>query len=84
MPLERDYSSWKTRDEITYLRNIGNHSIRGRLNAVSRLKLLAGYIRGADLRTDWNGMDKEEIMEMALALYLTLKSAMKGKKDLAG
>ena len=60
---------WSTEDEIDFLDNIGTFlEMPG-----NPLKLLRGYLRGVETRTDWGTMDKDKIIAHAKARIQELK-----------
>jgi len=50
-----EYTTWNTRDECNFIRQIdqwSNHPLK------TRGELLAGYIAAADKRTNWGAIDR--------------------------
>lgn len=76
---------WRTKDEITFVRNIGayrdngahDRTIRNRLEFLERkMKLLRGYIKGNGLRSLWAPLDREQIMTFAYDEVSRIKAAI--------
>lgn len=55
---------WDTRDELTYVRTIAGGSQLG-IAWYSGTEMLRSYIAAARLRTVWDGMDRERVMQEA-------------------
>lgn len=72
-------SNWQsTRSEIKFLDNIGTHGeVPG-----DPLKLLKGYLKGAEARTNWGGIDKEKVIAHAKARIRELERG--GAKSAGG
>ena len=58
--------SWSTADELSFLRGLGNYTDQP--VKPSRVKLLEGYLAGAEQRTDWTGMIRSNIIANAAAM----------------
>lgn len=59
---------WTTADELAFLQE---RSRRGKIiggEFVTSAEFLRNYLRGARLRTDWGGLDRESIVGTAEAL----------------
>ena len=61
--------NWTTKNEMDFIRNIGKGVYSNKSNAQMMNKkpipLLRSYIRAAELRTYWPGMDREKCIEYA-------------------
>lgn len=55
--------TWGTESEREFIRGLGGFRLRG--PSMPRKALLEGYIAGAQLRTNWAGMDKEILIGLA-------------------
>ena len=52
---------WETHNEIMFLENIGSYGPTKR----DKKKCLTGYLKGCELRDDWDGLDKDVIINQA-------------------
>jgi hypothetical protein len=58
--------TWSTTDEIRFINGLGHHRDRRNLPSIEKkLALLHGYLEGCKLRSDWTGLDREEITRYA-------------------
>ena len=71
--------SWGTKNELDFLRGLGNHG----KTPSPREALLAGYIKAAYLRENWDGIDRDVVIsaaESALAHEYGIAKRRKGVK----
>jgi hypothetical protein len=66
-------TTWSTRDELSFLRNLGLHT--GRDLAGGRAALLLGYRQGLGLRRVWVGIDRAVVLTAADHELSLLQSA---------
>lgn len=50
--------TWTTKDELTFLKNLGTYAKR-----TPRYQLLRNYLENMNIRDNWDGMDKVVIKE---------------------
>jgi hypothetical protein len=67
-------TSWTTRHEINFIKHLGTGKFSKESAAVkecSRSELLLRYLKGAEARTRWDGIDQAEVIRFATACIRT-------------
>ena len=70
------YPSYGTRSELKFIREIGRNQRHALLRSKTRLQLLENYRKALELRSDWKGIDKKQVVKF---LDWQIKRAKNGK-----
>lgn len=67
---------WSTNTERRFIKNLGKHQYKSyrRSKLPKQKDLLIAYIKSAKKRSDWDGIDKREILKYARSLLKEIKN----------
>lgn len=63
-PIYKNYATWNEKEFLTSLGKWAPETTKN----ISRLNLLRGYQQGLQKRTNWNGMNKQEVERHVMML----------------